>query len=185
MSKNKPLFILIVFGLIYAGCDTDMPDFMGAGEEELITTVELTLSPTGGGDDVVVVFNDPDGDGLNPSIGTLNLSSNTQYSGTIALRDDANNEDITAEVAEEGVDHQLWYTPGGAAANRLVVTITDMDENGLPLGLRFSVAVSDGADATASLNVVLSHYDDAPKDGVTLSNESDIDVTFPVNIVGN
>ena len=35
---------------------------------------------------------------------------------------------------------------------------------------------------SGTLNVVLSHYDDGPKDGVTQSTESDVDITFPVRI---
>ena len=88
-------------------------------------------------------------------------------------------------MAEEQEDHQLWYTPGGDAVSRLTITITDMDDNGLPVGLNFTVAVSDGGAASGTLQVVLSHYDSAPKDGVTMSIESDVDITFPVIIEAN
>ncbi len=182
MFKINIYAILILATLFIGACDSEAPDPGGAGEEELITTVTLTLTPESGDDVVTATFNDPDGDGLNPSIGTLNLKANTVYSGIIALLDDANGEDITAEVEEEADDHQLWYTPGGTAADRITVTITDQDSNNLPVGLTFTLAVSDGPEASASLNVVLSHYDAAPKDGVTRSSESDIDIIFPIAI---
>ena len=65
---------------------------------------------------------------------------------------------------------------------RVTVTITDQDDNGLPVGLNFTVEVSAGAAASGTLRVVLSHFDDDPKDGMTMSDETDVDVTFPVNI---
>ncbi len=178
-----PLFLLLAF--VAVGCDSDSPDPEDPGEEELITTVTMTLSPQGGGSDVVAVWRDPDGDGSNVSIDDIDLVAGTTYTGSVTLRDDANGEDITAEVQEEDGEHQFWYTPGGAGSDRLAVTITDTYDNGLPVGLSFTVAVSAGDAATASMNVVLSHYDDAPKDGVTQSDESDVDITFTVNIAAN
>ena len=82
-------------------------------------------------------------------------------------------------------EHQFFYVAGGDAASRLTVTVTDEDGNALPLGLAFTVEVSDGAAATGTLRVVLSHYDDGPKDGVNMSDESDVDLTFPVMISGS
>lgn len=37
---------------------------------------------------------------------------------------------------------------------------TDQDENGLPVGLSFTLSVTGGSAANGLLNVVLSHYDD-------------------------
>ncbi len=184
--KSIKLFLFLVLSAaIVVGCDSDDPDDDGPGEEELITTVTLTLTPQAGGQNVTAVANDPDGDGAGFTIGDINLTANTTYTGTITFRDDVNNEDITAEVEEEDDVHQVWYTPGGDAAGRVTVTIDDMDGNGLPVGLDFTVVVSAGADASGTLNVVLSHYDEGPKDGVTQSDESDVDLVFPVNITGN
>ncbi|MEM8483973.1 MAG: type 1 periplasmic binding fold superfamily protein [Bacteroidota bacterium] len=178
-----PLFLMLA--LVAVGCDSDDPDDDGPGEEELITTVTLTLSPQGGGTDVIAIWRDPNGDGSNVSIDDIDLVAGTTYTGSIELRDDLNGEDITEEIEEEDDEHQFWYSASGAGAGRLAVTINDTDGNGLPLGLDYTVAVSAGDATTASMNVVLSHYDDAPKDGVTQSDESDIDITFTVNIAAN
>ncbi|MFT4603890.1 MAG: hypothetical protein ACI9W4_000607 [Rhodothermales bacterium] len=48
--------------------------------------------------------------------------------------------------------------------------------------LRFSLRVLPGPGATGVLRVILSHYDDEPKDGVSRSSETDIDLSFPVRI---
>ena len=186
LFKSSKLFLfLLLSATLIVGCDSDDPDDEGPGEEELITTVTLTLTPNGGGQAVTAVANDPDGDGAGFTIGDINLTANTTYTGTIAFRDDLNGEDITEEVEAEADEHQVWYTAGGDAAGRITLTINDMDGSGLPLGLDFTLEVSTGADASGTMNVVLSHYDEAPKDGVTQSDESDVDITFPVNIAGN
>ena len=87
-----------------------------------------------------------------------------------------------AEVEEEADEHQFFYTPSAGIADRISVAIDDTDSNGLPLGLEFTVTVTDGAAATGTMQVVLSHYDEGPKDGVNMSDESDVDVAFPIEI---
>lgn len=187
MKNNKMKYwsisILLAFVIIFTGCDSDEPDPIGPGEEELITKVTLTLTPEGGGTPVIAVADDPDGDGTGFTIDELMLTANTTYAGTIEVRDDVNGEDITEEVREEADEHQLWYTVSGDAASRITVTITDTDSNNLPLGLTFTVVVSDGPPVSGTLNVILSHYDEMPKDGTSLSGESDIDLIFPVEVL--
>ncbi|HEX9658873.1 MAG TPA: hypothetical protein VGA18_01175, partial [Rhodothermales bacterium] len=70
----------------------------------------------------------------------------------------------------------------GGAAGRVTVTITDEDDNGLPVGLAYTVDVSAGGAASGTLRVILSHFDEEPKNGTDQSDETDVDVTFPVNI---
>ena len=178
---TKLLFILVL-GFAVSACDSDDPDDDGPGEEELITRVTVTLTPAGGGNAVVATANDPDGDGSNFQIETMTLAANTTYTGMITVTDEINNEDITEEVEEEADEHQFFYIPGGGVADRVTVTYDDTDGNGLPLGLEFTVAVSDGAAASGTMQVVLSHYDEGPKDGVNQSDESDVDITFPLEI---
>lgn len=174
-------FILpLLFITLIAGCDATDPDPEGVGEEELITRLAITL--TANGQSVTYEANDPDGDGTGLQIDPMTLQSGTVYTGNIAVFDDVNDEDVGAEIAEEDDEHQFFFVPGGSAAARLTVVATDQDENGLPVGLSFQVAVADGGSGSATIQVILSHFDDAPKDGVNRSDETDIDVTFPVTI---
>ena len=178
---TKLLFVLVL-GFAVSACDSDDPDEDGPGEEELITRVTVTLTPAGGGSAITVSANDPDGDGTNFQIDDLTLSANTTYTGSIEVSDEINGEDITEEIEEEADEHQFFFFPGGGVANLLTVTATDLDGNGLPVGLAFSLVVGDGASSSGTLRVVLSHYDEGPKDGVTQSDESDFDISFPVDI---
>jgi hypothetical protein len=176
--------------LAFAACKEKNPgDPDDGNEQELITTVTLTLTESGASNVATATFKDLDGaGGAAPSIGTLTLKAGSTYTGTIELKDESKNpaEDITAEIEEEAEAHQFFYTPQGALAGRLTVTITDKDSKNLPVGLEFTVAVSAGAAVTGSaansLNVVLSHFDDTPKNGTSRSPETDVEINFPVNI---
>lgn len=187
---QKPLQRLLVAAalslIVVIGCKEDNPaEPEPENPQELITKVTLTLTPAGGGAAVTVTFSDPDGDGgIAPTIGTLTLKAGTTYNGTIELLDETKNpaKNITEEVEEESDVHQFFYAPEGGIAGRVTVNITDRDANNLPVGLEYTVTVTAGAAASGTLNVVLSHYDAAPKNGTTPSDESDIDIDFPVNI---
>ena len=179
--SRLPLFLLALVFLGVSACDSvEPPADNGPGEEELITRVVLTL--TGGGETILATFSDPDGDGTNAEVDQITLAEGTTYTGTIALFDDANDENITEEIAEEDDEHQFFYTVVGAAADRVTITVTDRDANGLPVGLTFTVVVSEGGSDAGVLNVVLSHFDEEPKTGTSRSSETDVDVTFPLVI---
>lgn len=175
---------LVLCALMLSACDSTEPDDdEGAGEEELITRVVLALE--GGGETVTATADDPDGDGVDIQVETLTLTPGTVYNGSVEvyndLADEPAEQDVTAEIEEEDDEHQFFYTVGGFGDN-VRVDITDFDDNELPLGLSFQVTATDAASGSGTLNVVLSHYDDEPKNGVDRSDETDIDVTFPVEI---
>lgn len=174
------ILLMAVLGTGLTACDSTEPDDDGAGEEELITSVILTLQ--GGGETFTAKASDPDGDGTDFQIETLTIPSGRSYTGTIGVRDDVNDEDITEEIEAEADEHQFFYETGGADASRLTVSVTDTDGNSLPVGLAFTITVSGEEPGEATLRVILSHFDDEPKDGVTRSDETDVDVTFPVVI---
>jgi hypothetical protein len=193
-SKKLSYWILIAAAvalLAISGCKDNPADPGDDNEQELITSVTLNLTELDAAGNptatiVSVNFKDPDGaGGVAPTIGTLTLKAGKNYKGTIALLDESKNpaEDITAEVKQEADAHQFFYTPKEGIAGRVTVTITDKDSRNLPLGLQYNVAVTAGAAVSGKLNVVLSHYEPASqKNGTTRSDESDIDIDFPVNI---
>jgi hypothetical protein len=155
-------------------------------EEEVITTLTLTMVPTGGGNPVVFSFKDLDGDGGNPPvIVNANLKANTGYSGTIVLLNELANptENITEEVEEEGDVHQFFYPND---VDGLAIHYMDQDTGGHPIGIQIHVVT--GAEGNGTLTVVLRHQPDKTAAGVShgeLANaggETDIQVTFNLNV---
>lgn len=161
----------------------------GPGEEELITTLRITLTPVGGGSSVSASFRDLDGEGGDdPVVDELEVSPGTNYNGTVQVLNETESppENVTEEVEEEAEAHQFFYqTLGGFSS--ATVTITDKESDYVtntgadhPVGIRFTLSVPANAQ-DGQLRVILSHYDDSPKDGVSQSDETDIDVTFEVH----
>ncbi|MBT8177984.1 MAG: type 1 periplasmic binding fold superfamily protein [Eudoraea sp.] len=182
MKFYNTLKVLPLITLFFVSCsdDNDIPD--PVNEEELITTMTVTLTPLGGGD-IILESQDLDGDGPNAPVITVSgpLSANSTYSGTVELLNETENpaEDITEEVGEEADEHQFFYVVSGAVSG---VTYTDQDGNGNPVGITFELTTSDAGAAT--LNVTLRHEPKKPNDG-TLADaggETDITQTFTLTV---
>ena len=159
-------------------CDSTEPEDLG-NQSELVTRVILTLK-TDGQADLTFEADDPDGDGIDFTIDDVNLDRNTVYTGLIIFEDNRNNLNITNEVRNEAEEHQVHYLPEEILD--ITVVTTDQDADGKPLGLAFTVTTLDAT--SGNMRVVLSHYDEQVKDGESLSDVSDVDITFPVVVGG-
>ncbi len=164
----------------------------GAGEEELITQVTVTLTNTANASDVVtIVASDPDGDGagitFSPARATLRAGAT--YTGSIELRDTINGEDITEEIEDEAEEHLFRYAFQPTSAGTVTITdnedqyTTERENSGnFAVGLAFQVAVNSSASGNGTMNALLYHFDDAPKTSSTAtSDEIDVDIDFPVS----
>ncbi|MEM9996603.1 MAG: type 1 periplasmic binding fold superfamily protein [Bacteroidota bacterium] len=198
LSRYLALLLLPAF-LVLAACDSNDPDSSdtdGAGEEEVITTVNITFTPQGGGAAAEFTANFDEA-GVLQNAETITLMSATTYDVSIELLNELETpaEDITEEVRdEEPGAHRFFYTPEGGVANRMTVSNLDTDPLGDPLGVTFDVAVSAGGAATGAFRAKLRHYEDgadlpADKRADTPTApevpdvvENDFDFTFPVEI---
>ena len=180
------LFLLLCgLSLLTTACEPDEPD--DVNQEELITTLTYRLTPDDGGDAVVFSFQDLDGDegGMAPVVSVQPLTANTQYTGTLTLLNEAEDpaENITEEVLEEGVDHQVFYQSG---ISGLVVEYADTDDGGDPIGLETTLTT--GAAGSGNLTITLRHEPikdatDVDKGVITnAGGETDIQVTFVVDV---
>lgn len=165
-------------------------DHHGPGEEELITTLAITLTPSSGEAPVTFRFRDLDGEGGNaPVVDGVTVYAGTNYDGSVQVLNETESppENITEEVEEEAEAHQFLYqTLGGFSAAS--VTYADKESDYVtnsgadhPVGLAFTLSVPDNAQ-NGQLRIILSHFDEAPKDGTNQSDETDIDVTFQVEV---
>jgi hypothetical protein len=186
---NTTLFSVFLLSIGMISCDNPADDDE-AGEQEFITKVTIRLEEQGSQNVVNIVWSDPNGDGIGDFLGTANIRSNRTYKGSIELLNelttDPDERNVTEEVEEEADEHQFFYTFSNNLAPFAVVTITDRDSRGLPVGLEFDLvtaALPGGtASLTGSLNIVLSHYTTITKAGTNPGNEEDINISAPISI---
>ena len=136
MKNVKFLATAIFATVLFVSCSNDDDTPEPVNEEEVITTLTVTLSPNGGGTAITLQTRDLDGDGPNAPVVTVSgsLATGVTYSGTIVLLNETVNppEIITEEVEEENLDHQFFYTLGGGLD--VTTAYSNFDDNGNPLG---------------------------------------------------
>jgi hypothetical protein len=184
MKNSKFAAVALIALFSFTSCEKDDP--IAVNEEELITTVTTTL--VAGNQTVTLTSKDLDGVGPNAPVVTVSgdLLVNTTYTGSTTFLNESVTpvDNITAEVKEEGYEHQLFYQ---APTTIGVFTYTDADKNGKPVGLTFSLRTA-AAPATGTLTVVLRH--EPNKDAADVATGSianaggatDAQVTFPVQV---
>ncbi len=185
MFKNYRTVLLVVLGAVFfTSCDKDDPEIPNG--EELITTVTYTMTPSGGGTDVVMSFRDLDGDGGDePVIVGGTLAANTTYNGTLELLNEANDPtiDIAEEVSEEDIDHQFFFQTD---ITDLTVSYSDQDSQGNPLGISSTVVT--GGTGSGQITIILRHEPNKSAAGVSdgmidnAGGETDIEISFPVDV---
>lgn len=181
-NPTKALF-LATASLFLASCSDD--DNGPVNEEEVITTVITTL--TNGSTTITLTSRDLDGDGPNPPVVTVSgdLTANTVYNGeTTFLNETVTPADnITAEVEEEGEEHQIFYQ---IPASLGTIGYTDFDVNAKPVGLTFTYTT--GNAGTGNLTVTLRHLPNKSAAGVAAGDitnaggATDAQVTYPIVI---
>jgi hypothetical protein len=188
MKTIKLLSLSLIATLVFSACsdDDDAPQVIN--EEEVITTLNLFLTPEGGGEVVTFTYRDLDGDGSNPEISSSALSANTSYTGRVEFLNELENpaEDITIEVLEEAEEHQVFYILEDSL-NATPTYTGALDNDGNPIGVEFSLEIGDASQG--NLTVILIHEGDKNAPGAfegNLSNEvggeTDIEVTFNVTV---
>lgn len=176
--------VLLLSALGLVSCEDEVPEI--PNPDELITTFIYILTPENGGDNVVLSFEDLDGEGGNPgSYLTEPLPANTTFTGVIQALDKTQSpiEEITPEIAEEDAEHQIFFSPDGVS---LTITYDDMDDAGNPVGL--ATKVTSGDAGTGTLKVTLRHEPEKDAAGVASGDitnaggSTDVEVDFPIVI---
>lgn len=169
---------LVATLLLIMACDDDPEP---VNEEEVITTLNLTLTPVGGGNSVTLRFYDEDGDGSIQPEKTVSgpLTPYTTYDGVITLLNETESPagDITAEVKEEADDHLFCFTTSNL---NLTVSAKDKDSNNLPIGIETSWVTA--AAGTGTVKVVLRHQPGEKTGNCPGAGDTDIEVDFNVTI---
>lgn len=206
---------VLVFATSFAyGCDDSDPDVVETGEEnenEFITDVALTFESADGTSSFT--WQDLDGEGgTAPMIQDITLAADTTYTMSLTITNAAAMpaEDVTEEVEDEPVEHQVFILgsdvsgPGtDVAADGALLThaYADMesdyadDGGALPVGLANTITTS--AAGMGAMTVVLRHMPpegdtavktataaaDVAAGGLTaIGGSNDFDITFNVTV---
>jgi len=183
MKKVKFLATAIFATVLFVSCSNDDDTPEPVNEEEVITTLTVTLSPNGGGTAITFQTQDFDGDGPNAPIISVSgsLATGVTYNGTLVLLNETVNppENITEEVEEEDLDHQFFYTLGGGLD--VTTAYANFDSEGNPLGTEFTLTA--GAASSGTLTFTLRHEPTKPNTGLgDAGGETDITATFNVTV---
>ncbi len=176
-------YALLAIPFLYFSCDDDNDTPEPINEEEVITTMTVTLVNHMNGDDVITMqTQDLDGDGPNEPVITVSgpLTAGTSYSGSIQWLNEMEDpaEDITEEILEEDDEHQVFFSASGVGMEFVYM---DFDGDGNPLGTQFVLAPL-GA-GSGSVTITLIHEPTKPNDGLdTAGGEIDIQTTFSVTV---
>jgi hypothetical protein len=183
MKTTKFFATAILATTLFVSCssDDDTPEIVN--EEEVITTLTVTLVPSDGGETITLQTQDLDGDGPDDPEITVSgsLTPLITYTGSIVLLNETEDpaEDITEEVEEESDEHQFFYT----ASSDLNITTEylNFDEDGNALGTEFELYT--GAESTGTLTFTLRHEPTKPNSGLSdAGGETDVEATFDITI---
>ena len=183
MKSIKTITALSVLAILGFSCSDDDESPEIVNEEEVITTMNVSLTPQGGGTTISLQSQDLDGDGPDAPVITVsgNLADFTTYEGRIELLNETEDpaEDVTEEVEEEAEEHQFFFSTTGSLGN---VTYNDADANANPIGLSFLMSTQQPGDGTIS--ITLRHEPIKPNDGTLTGagGETDIAQTFSVTV---
>jgi hypothetical protein len=182
--KNLKLVAVAFLGITsLISCEKD--EVKPVNEEEVITTVTTTL--TNGTNVITLRSKDLDGDGPNTPVVTVSgkLMAGKVYTGRVTILNETETPagDITAEVKEEGDEHQLFFqSPNGLTT----FAYTDLDKNGKPIGLEFTLTTKTAG--TGSLVVTLRHEPNKSASGVVsgeianAGGSTDFEVKYPIAV---
>lgn len=189
MKKIQFLALSLAVVTLFPSCSDDDSAPQIVNEEEVITTVTATFVPVGGGNTVTLTSRDLDGDGPDAPVVTVSgpFTIGKTYNGSVTFLNELQNPagNITEEIEEEGVEHQLFFLHGGTLGT---FTYTDEDANGNPVGLGFTYN-SAATPASGNLSIVLRHEPNKSGSGVAngditnAGGSTDAQVNFAVSVV--
>lgn len=169
MKHSFTFIILAAMLLTFSSCHRH-------DEGELITTVKVVLTPKTGGAASTFIWEDQDGPGGNAPgrTDTIRLNDSSEYDAEVFFLHKG--EDVTAEIRNEDDEHIVCY--GGMPEANLKVTYADSDGKH-PVGLKTTWKTT--VSGSGLLRVNLRHQARS-KDGTCEPGESDVDVTFNLEV---
>ena len=177
---NRVVLSLFASSTCFVMSCSDDPE--ATNEEEVITTVLVTLQPTEG-ETVTLTWDDINLDAVvdeSEIVVSDNLVPGTSYAATIQLLNKSGNSEvnITDEVQKEAEDHIFCFTVTTAGIS---ITNLNKDKNELPLGIT-SVWTNTSAKTAGTVTITLRHQPGVKTGDCPGAGDTDASITFPVNV---
>ena len=172
-------YALLAIPFLYFSCSDDDDNTIPEpiNEEEVITTMNVYVDSV-----LAMSSTDVDGDGpIEPVVTDGVLASSTTYDVRLEFLNELENpaEDITEEIEEEDLEHQVFYSVGGDL--NVGVEYANFDSDGNPLGTEFTLTTNEAGSGT--ITITLIHEPMKPNDGLdSAGGSTDIEVTFNVTV---
>jgi hypothetical protein len=186
MKTIRLITALFIAGSLFA-CTNDDDDSVTPetqvtpNEEELITTVKLSIKDTANLSVNSFSFRDLDGPGGNsPSIDTIKLSAGMVYDVEIQFQDEsdpANAEDITTEIRAEDDEHLICFESMNVSGLSMVRTDSD---GTYEVGLTSQWSFGNNATASGGMITITLRHQPGSKDGSCSPGDIDVEVNFPL-----
>ncbi len=196
MKTLKFLSMFAFLGLFLVSCSDDDDNPEEINEEETITTMTVTLTPQGGGTQIILASRDLDGDGPDDPDITVsgNLAASTTYDGEIVLLNETETpaELVNEEIEGEADEHQFIFVVGGGLNATAAYADDESDyvseatgtnfTTTNPVGIAFTLTTTDASSGT--LGITLRHEPTKPNDGTLdgAGGSTDITQTFSLTI---
>ncbi len=188
MKNLAPVLSLLL--LPFAGCD-DVENHDHDHDHEVITTVQLSFAPSDGGTVLGFVWADPELDG-DPVVDDIVLPEATVYDLSVSFWNEQEEpaEDLTAEISDEGSEHQVFFTGSGVQSPSTGVNgdavveqaYADLDAGGLPVGLENTITTLTAG--TGEMMVTLRHLPPVEDQDVKVADLADAVATGGVAAIG-
>lgn len=172
--------VSMVFAIcLFASCSDD-PE--ATNEEEVITTVIVTLQPTEG-ETVTLTWDDINLDAVvdeSEIVVSDNLVPSTSYAATIKLLNKSGNSEvnITDEVQKEAEDHIFCFT---VTTVGIAITNLSKDSNELPVGIT-STWTTSASSASGTVTITLRHQPGVKTGDCPGAGDTDASITFPISV---
>ena len=172
-------YALLALPFLYFSCsdddDNSIPEPIN--EEEVITTLNVYVNEI-----LAMSSTDADADGpLDPVVTDGVLAASTTYDVRLEFLNELEEEpeDITEEIEEEDLEHQVFYSVGGDL--NVGVEYANFDSDGNPLGTQVTLTTNEAGSGT--ITITLIHEPMKPNDGLdSAGGSTDIEVTFNVTV---
>ena len=181
------IILFTVLAVLFTACNKDKVETPVAEEQELITTLRITVTDTVSGSSSTFNYKIENGfNGYTPSVvyfDTIKLSSNKTYTYSISVLNEKATpaEDVTSEVISENDEHLfILVSDPASGAGAITVSNGNKDNNNDPFNQEGMFITDAAGTGTLTLTLIHTPIDKNAATTAGTGGETDAEAVFPV-----